>query len=47
MVVSRDLTKAVSAEGVIAGLHALQQLDNWHNTRLAAERIYALNDRGG
>jgi fumarylacetoacetate (FAA) hydrolase len=41
-VVSRDLSKAVMANAAIAGLDTLQQLlDDWHDTRLAAERIYA------
>jgi fumarylacetoacetate (FAA) hydrolase len=41
-VVSRDLSKAVMANDAIAGLDTLQQLlDDWHDTRLAAERIYA------
>ena len=42
VVVSRDLTKAVTAESAIAGLRTLQQLlDDWQNTGLAVERIYA------
>jgi len=42
VVVSRDLTKAVAAESAIAGLRTLQQLlDDWQNTSLAVERIYA------
>jgi len=42
MVVSRDLSKAVAAETAIAGLRTLQQLlDNWQDTSLAVERIYA------
>ena len=42
LVVSRDLSKAVPAEGAIAGLGTLQQLlDDWQNTSLAVERIYA------
>lgn len=41
-VVSRDLSKAVMANAAIAGLNTLQQLlDNWQDTSLAAERIYA------
>jgi len=42
VVVSRDLTKAVTAEATIAGLATLQQLlDDWQDTHLKAERIYA------
>jgi fumarylacetoacetate (FAA) hydrolase len=41
-VVSRDLSKAVIAEATIAGLVTLQQLlDDWQDTHLKAERIYA------
>lgn len=41
-VVSRDLSKAVMAKGVIAGLDTLQQLlDDWTSTYLKVERIYA------
>ena len=41
-VVSRDLSKAVVAEATIAGLATLQQLlDDWQDTHLKAERIYA------
>jgi fumarylacetoacetate (FAA) hydrolase len=41
-VVSRDLTTAVAAETVIAGLCTLQQLiDSWQDTYLKVERIYA------
>ena len=41
-VVSRDLSKAVMANAAIVGLNTLQQLlDNWPDTHLAAERIYA------
>src|SRR5262245_11821379 len=41
-VVSLDLTKAVIAETTIAGLATLQQLlDDWQDTHLKAERIYA------
>jgi fumarylacetoacetate (FAA) hydrolase len=41
-VVSRDLTKVVIAESTIAGLATLQQLlDDWQDTHLKAERIYA------
>ena len=41
-IVSRDLTKAVIAETTIAGLATLQQLlDDWQDTYLKAERIYA------
>jgi fumarylacetoacetate (FAA) hydrolase len=40
--VSRDLSKAVRASGVIAGLRTLQQfLDDWDAFALAAERICA------
>ncbi len=39
-IVSRDLTKAVLAKDVIAGLETMQQLlDDWDNYVLAAERI--------
>jgi fumarylacetoacetate (FAA) hydrolase len=42
MVVSRDLTHAVRAESVVAGLRTLQQLlDDWSTTELKLERIYA------
>jgi fumarylacetoacetate (FAA) hydrolase len=42
MVVSRDLTHAVRAESVVAGLCTLQQLiDDWATTQLKVERIYA------
>src|SRR4249919_2360405 len=42
VVVSRDLTKAVKAEAVVAGLRTLQQLlDDWQSTQLKVERIYA------
>ncbi len=41
-VVSRDLTKAVRTEAVVAGLRTLQQLlDDWESTRLKVDRIYA------
>jgi fumarylacetoacetate (FAA) hydrolase len=41
-VVSRDLSKAVMAQAVIAGLGTLQQLlDDWTSTYLKVERIYA------
>jgi fumarylacetoacetate (FAA) hydrolase len=41
-VVSRDLTKAVRAESVVAGLRTLQQLlDDWSSTWLKVARIYA------
>jgi fumarylacetoacetate (FAA) hydrolase len=41
-VVSRDLTRAVRAEAVVAGLHTLQQmLDDWDATCLKVQRIYA------
>jgi fumarylacetoacetate (FAA) hydrolase len=41
-VVSRDLSKAVMAKAAIAGLGTLQQLlDDWQDTHLRAERIYA------
>jgi fumarylacetoacetate (FAA) hydrolase len=41
-VISRDLTKAVIADTTIAGLATLQQLlDDWQDTHLKAERIYA------
>jgi fumarylacetoacetate (FAA) hydrolase len=41
-VVSRDLSKAVMAQSVIAGLGTLQQLlDDWASTYLKVERIYA------
>ena len=41
-VVSRDLTRAVRAETVVAGLRTLQQaLDDWSSTQLKVERIYA------
>jgi fumarylacetoacetate (FAA) hydrolase len=41
-VVSRDMTKAVIADTTIAGLGTLQQLlDDWQDTHLKAERIYA------
>jgi fumarylacetoacetate (FAA) hydrolase len=41
-VVARDLSKAVMAEAVIAGLRTLQQLmDDWLSTYLKVERIYA------
>jgi len=41
-VVSRDLTRAVRAETVIAGLRTLQQLlDDWASMSLKVERIYA------
>lgn len=41
-VVSRDLTKAVRAEAVVAGLRTLQQLlDDWQGLQLKVERIYA------
>src|SRR5258708_5646700 len=42
VVVSRDLSKAVSAESAIAGLRTLQQLlDDWEDTSLRVQRIYA------
>ena len=42
MLVSRDLTHAVRAESVVAGLRTLQQLlDDWPTTELKLERIYA------
>jgi fumarylacetoacetate (FAA) hydrolase len=42
VVVSRDLSKAVVAETVVAGLRTLQQLlDDWDNTHLKVERIAA------
>ena len=42
MVVSRDLTQAVRAESVVAGLRTLQQLlDDWPTMQLKLERIYA------
>ena len=46
VVVSRDLTKAVTAETAVAGLRTLQQLlDDWQYTHLKVARIYAeLND---
>jgi fumarylacetoacetate (FAA) hydrolase len=41
-VVSRDLTRAVRAEAVVAGLNTLQQmLDDWDATCLKVQRIYA------
>jgi fumarylacetoacetate (FAA) hydrolase len=41
-VVSRDLSKAVRAETVVAGLRTLQQLlDYWQSTHLKVARIYA------
>jgi fumarylacetoacetate (FAA) hydrolase len=41
-VVSRDLTRAVKAEAVVAGLRTLQQLlDDWQSTQWKVERIYA------
>ncbi|KAB2912205.1 MAG: fumarylacetoacetate hydrolase family protein [Hyphomicrobiaceae bacterium] len=42
VVVSRDLTRAVIAQTAVAGLGTLQQLlDNWQDTNLKVERIYA------
>jgi fumarylacetoacetate (FAA) hydrolase len=42
MVVSRDLTQAVRAESVVAGLCTLQQLlDDWPTMELKLERVYA------
>ena len=42
MIVSRNLTRAVRAQSVIAGLHTLQQLlDDWESTYLKVERISA------
>ncbi len=42
LVVSRDLTRAVRAESVVAGLDTLQQLlDGWPSMQLKVERIYA------
>jgi fumarylacetoacetate (FAA) hydrolase len=42
VIVSRDLTQAVVAETTIAGLATLQQLlDDWQDTHLKVERIYA------
>jgi fumarylacetoacetate (FAA) hydrolase len=41
-VVARDLTRAVRAESVVAGLRTLQQLlDDWDATSLKVQRIYA------
>lgn len=42
VIVSRDLSKAVVAETTVAGLRTLQQLlDDWLDTSLRVERIYA------
>jgi fumarylacetoacetate (FAA) hydrolase len=48
-VVSRDLTRVVRAEAVVAGLRTLQQLlDDWETTHWKVERIYAeLNESVG